>query len=240
VNEIPAAVGRRPASRPAPPPEAPFAVSSCCDGCDDEHASADERWLHYAGYARWLAWASLAWMITEGIVGLVAGVNAGSIALIGWALGSGIEGLASGIVIWRFTGRRTLSEAAERRAQRWVAVSFGVLAPYIAVEAIRDLADHHQVTASLLGIALTASSMIIMPVLGIAKQRLGRRLDSGATAGEGIQNLMCAAQAAAVLAGLAVVAVRPAGWPIDPVIALGIAAWSAWQGRRSWQGADCC
>jgi hypothetical protein len=49
------------------------------------------------------------------------------------------------------------------------------------------------------GIALTASSLIIMPVLGITKQRLGRRLGSGATAGEGIQNLMCAAQAAAVL-----------------------------------------
>ena len=56
------------------------------------------------------------------------------------------------------------------------------------------------------GIALTASSVVIMPVLGITKQRLGRRLSSGATAGEGIQNLMCAAQAAAVLLGLAVVA----------------------------------
>lgn len=179
-------------------------------------------------------------MITEGVIGLVAGVNAGSVALVGWALGSALEGLASVVVIWRFTGRRTLSETAERRAQRAVAVSFWVLAPYIAVEAIRDLADHHQVTASLLGIALTASSVIIMPVLGIAKRRLGWRLDSGATAGEGIQNLMCAAQAAAVLVGLAVVAIWPGGWRIDPVIALGIAAWSAWQGRRSWQGADCC
>ena len=75
--------------------------------------------------------------------------------------------------------------------------------------------------------AVHASSVIVMPVLGIIKQRLGRRLNSGATSGEGIQNLMCAAQAAAVLAGLAVVAVWPAGWPVDPVIALGIAAWSA-------------
>lgn len=144
-------------------------------------------------------------------------------------------------MIWRFTGRRTLSETAERRAQRGVAVSFWVLAPYIAVQAIRELASHHQTTASLLGIALTASSVIIMPALGIAKQRLGQRLNSGATAGEGVQNLMCAAQAAAaVLVGLAAVAIWPSGWPIDPSIALGIAAWSAWQGRQSWQGADCC
>ena len=65
-------------------------------------------------------------------------------------------------------------------------------------------------------IVLTASNVIIMPALGIAKRRLGGRLDSAATAGEGIQNLMCAAQAAAVLVGLAVVAIWPGGWPIDP------------------------
>lgn len=239
VGESTSPADRRADSLWSPAPDAPGTAASCCSSADG-HANQDERWLHYARYARWLAWASLAWMMTEGVIGLVAGVNAGSIALIGWALGSGIEGLASVIVIWRFTGRRTLSETAERRAQRAVAVSFWVLAPYIAVEAIRDLASHQEATASLLGIVLTASSMIIMPVLGIAKQRLGQRLHSGATAGEGIQNLMCAAQAAAVLVGLAVVAIWPAGWPIDPVIALGIAAWSVRQGHQSWQGSDCC
>ena len=93
---------------------------------------------------------------------------------------------------------------------------------------------------SVLGIALTASSVVIMPVLGIAKRRLGERLGSGATAGEGTQNLMCAAQAAAVLAGLAAVAIWPAWSATDQVIALGIAAWSAWEGRQSWRGAACC
>ena len=198
------------------------------------------RWFRYARYARWLAWASLAWMTAEGVIGLVAGFSAGSIALIGWALGSAIEGLASIMVVWRFTGSRTLSETAERRAQRGVAVSFWLLAPYIAVEAVRDLASHHHVATSALGIALTASSVVIMPVLGIAKRRLGQRLDSGATASEGIQNLMCAAQAAAVLVGLAAVAAWPGAWPIDAGIALGIAAWSVREGRQSWRGSDCC
>jgi divalent metal cation (Fe/Co/Zn/Cd) transporter len=179
-------------------------------------------------------------MTAEGVVGLVAGFAAGSIALVGWALGSGIEGLASVIVVWRFTGSRTLAPTSERRAQQLVAISFWLLAPYIAVEAIRDLAAHHPANATTLGIALTASSLVIMPVLGIAKRRLGARLNSGATAGEGTQNLMCAAQAAAVLLALAVVAVWPGGWPIDPIIALGIAAWSIWEGNRSWRGADCC
>jgi divalent metal cation (Fe/Co/Zn/Cd) transporter len=203
-------------------------------------ASPDEQWLRAARYARWLAWASLAWMTAEGVVGLLAGFAAGSIALVGWALGSAIEGLASVIVVWRFTGSRTLSETSERRAQKAVAVSFWLLAPYIAIEAIRDLAGHHAASASALGIVLTASSVVIMPVLGIAKRRLGRRLQSGATAGEGTQNLMCATQAAAVLIGLAVIAIWPGGWPIDPIIALGIAAWSVWEGNRSWRGTDCC
>jgi divalent metal cation (Fe/Co/Zn/Cd) transporter len=217
--------------------------SDACSSCEDyadPGSSRDEGWVQYSRYARWLAWASLAWMTAEGTIGLVAGVTAGSIALVGWALGSAVEGLASIIVVWRFTGARTMSESAERRAQRAVAISFWLLAPYIAIEAVHYLAGHHQAATTILGIALTASSVIIMPVLGITKQRLGRRLGSGATAGEGTQNLMCAAQAAAVLVGLAVVAIWPAGWPIDPVIALGIAAWSAWEGRQAWQGDSCC
>ena len=55
------------------------------------------------------------------------------------------------IVIWRFTGSRTMSETAKRRAQRGVAVSFWLLAPYIVVQAIRDLSGHHPATASALG-----------------------------------------------------------------------------------------
>jgi divalent metal cation (Fe/Co/Zn/Cd) transporter len=179
-------------------------------------------------------------MTAEGAIGLIAGITAGSIALTGWALGSAVEGLASIIVVWRFTGARTMSESAERRAQRGVAISFWLLAPYIGVQAICDLAAHQPASTTVLGIALIAASVIIMPVLGIAKHRLGERLSSGATAGEGTQNLMCAAQAAAVLVALAVVAIWPGGWPIDPIIALGIAGWSAWEGNRSWRGADCC
>jgi hypothetical protein len=56
-------------------------------------------------------------MGAEGLLGLIAGLAAGSIALVGWALDSAIEGLASVIVVWRFTGSQTLSGTAERRAQ---------------------------------------------------------------------------------------------------------------------------
>ena len=228
------------AGRPGPSVAVPGPDACCEDAIVTTASIPDELWLRSARYARWLAWASLAWMAAEGVLGLIAGFAAGSIALVGWALGSAIEALASVIVVWRFTGSRMLSETAEQRAQKAVAVSFWLLAPYIAVEAIRDLAAHHPASATMLGIAVTAASVIIMPVLGIAKHWLGERLGSGATAGEGTQNLMCAAQAAAVLLALAVVAIWPGGWPIDPIIALGIAGWSVWEGNRSWRGADCC
>jgi len=91
-----------------------------------------------------------------------------------------------------------------------------------------------------LGIVLTALSVIVMPVLGVAKHRLGARLDSEATAAEGTQNLICAAQAGAVLVGLAVTAAWSGGSWVDPVIAMGIAAWSVWEGVEAWRGEECC
>jgi divalent metal cation (Fe/Co/Zn/Cd) transporter len=204
----------------------------------DDRRATDPGWRRAAGWARTLAWASLAWMCAEGALGLWQGVVAGSIALIGWAAGSAVEGLASIIVVWRFTGARRLSPTAERRAQQAVAVSFGLLAPYVAVEAVRDLIGGHHAGPSVLGIALAAASLLVMPALGYAKQRLGARLDSGATAGEGVQNYLCAAQAAAVLVGLSLTAAWPGIWWVDPVIGLGIAAWSVREGIESWRGTE--
>jgi divalent metal cation (Fe/Co/Zn/Cd) transporter len=199
----------------------------------------DERWLRAARRARLLSWASLGWMTAEGVVGILAGALAGSIALIGWGLGSAIEGLAAVIVIWRFTGARTHSETSERAAQRAVAVSFFLLAPYIAVAAIRSLAGAEHPATSVLGIAVTASSVVLMPALGLAKRRLGERLDSRATAGEGTQNLLCAAQGAAVLLGLAANAALGAWW-LDGVVALGLAAFAINEGLEAWRGEGCC
>ncbi|KQH76275.1 hypothetical protein AO501_29040 [Mycobacterium gordonae] len=197
-------------------------------------------WHRAARWARLLAWVSLVWMGAEGAIGLWQGFTVGSIALIGWALGSAVEGVASVVVVWRFTGKRTLSHTAERHAQQAVAVSFWLLAPYIALESVRDLLAGHHADITVLGMVLAASSLLVMPVLGYAKQRLGALLDSGATAGEGIQNYLCAAQAGAVLVSLAVTASWAGGWWLDPVIALAIAAWSVWEGIQAWRGEDCC
>ncbi|GAC1376565.1 MAG: cation transporter [Pseudarthrobacter sp.] len=216
-------------------------VSACADGCctPEPPTVPDAAWIRNTRTVRLLSWFSLVWMVLEGALGLIAGGAAGSVSLIGWALSSAVEGLASIIVIWRFTGSRILSETAEGRAQKAVAISFWLLAPYIGIQSVIDLATGHRSENSLLGIALTAASLIIMPVLGIAKHRLGTRLNSGATAGEGTQNLLCAATAAAVLIGLAGNALFGAWW-LDPVIGLIIAGVAVKEGREAWEGEDCC
>ncbi len=206
-----------------------------------EHArplagSAD--WLRLARLARLLSWLTLAWMGIEGGIAIGAALVAGSVALLGFGLDSGIEAMASVIVIWRFTGTRLASATSERRAQQLVAVSFFMLAPYIAVEAIRALVAGGRAETSIVGLVLTASTAVFEPALGLAKRRLGARLDSSATAGEGTQNLLCAYLAMAVFAGLAVNTLWGAWW-LDGVVALGIASWAVVEGRRAWAGRSC-
>jgi divalent metal cation (Fe/Co/Zn/Cd) transporter len=199
----------------------------------------DSDWQRSAHWARRLAWLSLTVVLIEGAVGLWQGLAVGSVALTGWALGGGAEALGSAMVVWRFSGTRTLSETAEQRAQRGVAVSFWLTAPYIAAESIRSLTGQHHAETSVIGIGLTAVALLLMPVLGRVNHQLGARLDSGATEGEGTQNYLCAAQAAGVLSGLAVTALWSGGWWIDPAIGLAIAGIAVWQGVQSWRGHAC-
>ena len=122
-----------------------------------------EEWLRLARLARTLSWITLAWMGVEGGVAIGAAVLAGSVALLGFGLDSGIEAIASVVVVWRFTGTRLASATAERRAQRLVAISFFLLAPYIAVEAIHALVADDRAATSIAGLILTAGTAIFEP-----------------------------------------------------------------------------
>jgi divalent metal cation (Fe/Co/Zn/Cd) transporter len=196
----------------------------------------------YAGLAdrvKLLSWLSLAWMTVEGAVALFAGVLAGSIALIGFGLDSVIEGVASVIIIWRFTGHRVFSQRAEDRAQKLVAIQFFLLAPYVGFEAVKALITAEHPDVSWIGIGLATGSVIIMPVLGIAKQRLADQLGSAATKGEGRQNMLCAYLAGALLVGLLGNALVGAWW-LDPAVGLLIAGVAVREGLEAWRGDGCC
>jgi divalent metal cation (Fe/Co/Zn/Cd) transporter len=196
-------------------------------------------WLSAARRARALSWLSLVWMGAEGAIAITAGILAGSIALIGFGIDSAIEAVASLVIVWRFTGHRLLSHRAEARAQQLVAVQFFLLAPYVAFESIRHLVTAHEADISVLGMVLTATSLVGMPFLGIAKQRLARTLGSSATHGEGAQNLLCAYLAGAVFLGLTGNALI-GWWWLDPIAALLIAAVALREGVQTWRGEGCC
>lgn len=203
-------------------------------------AEHDAAWLSAARRARQLSWASLLWMTLEGVIGLMAGVEADSLSLMIWAASSFVEGLASVTIIWRFTGSRTHSATSERTAQRWVAGSFLLLVPYFLYESLDRLLHGSDMHANALGIIVTISAIVLMPLLGRAKLRLAKQLDSDATAGEGIQNLLCAAQAATALFALLAAG---AGWSIlDPIAALVICAIAIKECAALWSGDadDCC
>jgi divalent metal cation (Fe/Co/Zn/Cd) transporter len=206
---------------------------------DQAPAITRERYQRLAERVKLLSWLSLAWMTVEGAVAIAAGVLASSIALIGFGLDSAIEGFASVIIIWRFTGHRVFSHAAEQRAQMLVAIQFFLLAPYVAFESIKALVGGEHPEVSWVGIGLAVGSVIFMPMLGIAKQRLADQLGSAATAGEGRQNMLCAYLAAALLVGLAGNAAVGAWW-MDPTVGLLIAGVAVREGVEAWRGEGCC
>ena len=189
--------------------------------------------------ARLLAWGGNAWHVIEFAIALAAGIAASSVALVAFGIDSLIEVAAGMTIVWRFTGSRLGSATSERRAQQAIAVSYFLLATYVAVESLRDLVGVQEPEASWVGIGLAALTAPTMPLLARAKRRVGHALGSAATVGEGGQNMICAYLSIALLAGLLANAVA-GWWWADPVAALVIGAVAAREGVESWRGEACC
>ena len=189
--------------------------------------------------ARLLAWGGIGYHFVEFAIALIAGIAAGSIALIGFGADSLIEALAGFVVLWLFTGARLGSLQAERRAQQMIAISFFILATYVGVESIRSLVGAHEPDPSWLGIGLAAFTAPTMPLLAMVKRRIGNKLGSSATVKEAAQTQLCAYLSVALLAGLLANAVL-GWWWADPAAALIIAGMAVREGRESWRGKGCC
>jgi divalent metal cation (Fe/Co/Zn/Cd) transporter len=188
--------------------------------------------------ARMLAWGGNAWHLLEFGIAIGAGIAAGSIALIGFGADSLIEGLAGFVIVWLFTGSRLHSDTAERRAQQLIAAGYFVLAAYVGVVSIRDLAGGHHPAVSWIGVGLAAFTAPTMLLLARAKQKVGRQLNSSATVSEAGQNMICAYLSVALLVGLLFNAVA-GWWWADPSAALVIALVALNEGRASWRGESC-
>lgn len=199
----------------------------------------------YLAQARRLSVFSIGWNVTEGSIAVTAGLIAHSGALTGFGFDSAIESISASVLLWRIHVERSQPQRAEhveRTATRLIGASFLLLAAYVAYDAISSLATRDEPDTSIIGIALTAVSLIVMPVLARRKRRVATQLDSRAAQADSTQTMVCVWLSAVVLAGLALNATL-GWWWADPIAALGVVAFLIIEGREAItaeQIDDCC
>ncbi len=181
------------------------------------------------------------WMVLEAVVSIGAGVAAASLLLVAFGLDSIIELVSGGMLLWRLTveargGNAARVEDAERRAAWVVAVSLALLCVYVVGSAIYGFATQTKPEASPVGIAISASAVLVMPWLGLIKRRLAARLESGALRGDAASSFTCGYMAATVLVGLVLNALFHWWWA-ENLAALVFLFWLVGETREAWEDA---
>ena len=182
--------------------------------------------------AQLLVWATITWNTIEAAVAIAAGAAANSAALLSFGLDATVEVSAALVALWYLRG---VDDERGRRAARLIGVSFWALAAWVSYDAITDLVARSAPDRSRVGIAMTALSLLVMPVLARAKRHNARQLGSKALEAEAAETRLCAWISAFALAGVGLNAVA-GWWWADPVAALVIAAVAAREGREAWNG----
>ena len=194
--------------------------------------------LRDARIAVGLAWFTIAYNLVEGVIAVAAGLAANAVSLIGFGVDSGIEVAAAAVVLVRLGAELRGAEPDERKervALRIIAVTFFVLALYLVVEGVRSLIGGERPETSPIGIGLTAASIVIMPLLALAKRRVGRRLDSRLVLADAAETALCAWLSVSTFVGLALYAWLGWTW-LDAVAGFVIAVFAVIEGREAWAG----
>ena len=188
-----------------------------------------------------LNYATIAYNVIEAVVSLVAGIVAGSVALVGFGFDSVIEVTASGAAQWRLRvdddhARRDRVERTTRRVIGW---SFVALAVYVTVDGVMTLWKRERPDGSAMGVAILTLSVVVMPVLARAKRRVARALTSRTLEADATQTSLCAYLSAIALAGVALNALL-GWWWCDPVAALAMVPIIAKEGIEGIRGETNC
>ncbi len=173
-----------------------------------------------------LEYLTVGWNSIEAVIAIGAGLLAGSIALVGFGLDSIIEVVAGSMLLWRLRvevahnhGECADTEQAERRALRFVGVTFFLLAAYVTYESGRKLWNEERPEESPLGLALAVVSLILMPLLAWTKLRVARALGSRALEADAMETAICSFLSLSLVMGLGANALW-GWWWADPVAAL--------------------
>ncbi|MGC5240842.1 MULTISPECIES: cation transporter [Streptomyces] len=185
---------------------------------------------------------TIGYNVVEGIIAISAGAIAGAVSLVGFGIDSSIEVAAAVVVLTRLLAEikgGEPDEAKERRALKFIAITFFALAAYVTVEGIRDLIGGERPDTSLVGIALTGLSIVIMPWLARAKRKAGLEMNSRLVVADAAETKLCAWLSVSTFAGL--VAFALFGWTwIDAVAGFVIAAFAVMEGKEAWEGELVC
>lgn len=186
-----------------------------------------------------LAWFTIGYNVAEGAVAIAAGVVAGLVSLVGFGIDSGIESISAALVAMRLSARLrhgTVDEAKERRALRLVAITFFLLAGYVLVEGIRALVVGEVPDTSVVGIAVLVASLVVMPLLAVAKRKVGLALGGDPLIlADAAETKVCVLLSMSTLAGLVLFQLTGAAW-LDPVAGFVIAAFAVHEGIEAWHG----
>jgi hypothetical protein len=181
---------------------------------------------------------TLGYNVVEGAVAVTAGVAAGLVSLLGFGIDSGIEVAAAAVVLRRLLAELRggeVDEAKERRALRFIALTFFALAGYVVVEGVRDLVVGERPDASTAGVVLTGVSVLVMPWLARAKRLTGEAIGSRLLVADAAETQLCAWLSLSTFAGL--LAYSLVGWTwLDAVAGFVIAGFAVVEGREAWEG----
>ena len=188
-----------------------------------------------------LAVFTVAWNLLEGVIAIVSGIFAGSVALVGFGVDSFVEAASGAVVGWRFSYEMSgHSEEQAEKAELWAARIAGtlllVLAVYLLIDSSRRLLGFGQEpNRSIPGIALTIVSLTIMPLLARAKLKTAAALESKALRADAYETVTCAWLSATTLAGLVLNAAF-GWWWADPVAALALIPFIVREGMEGLRG----
>lgn len=188
---------------------------------------------------KWLTWATILYNSLEALVSIIAGLLAGSVALVGFGFDSLIE-LTSGLAgLWRLHSDAAPErrERSEQITLRIIGVCFLLLTGYILVDAIGTLIARRPPNESIPGMVIAAVSLIVMPLLARAKRKVARSLSSGALEAEARQTEICMYLSAILLGGLALNALF-GWWWADPLAGLTMAPLIANEGIEALRGEE--